>query len=169
MNLVVDANVFQAYFQKSVHGTLPLVTGDPNNLFGRILGGEDAISFDDSDFIKGEWERPVEREWFSKWFAKLLAQGNVRFVALSRCQFIGTLCAEGFPRSKDVRYIQAAIASKSAGSSVFLVTEDIDFFDPTKKASGMKTRHRIMKTGNTKITNYLRRKQDIEVVCIANV
>lgn len=168
MKVVIDANVFQAYYQKNLHGNLPNVTGDPSDLFERILLGTVRITFDESDHIKSEWERVVEREWFGRWFSKMLMDGDIQFVALAPCDFLCHMQQHGFPRSKDVRYLQTAMASKCDDSQVYLVSEDMDFFDPTKKASGLATRHRIMKDGATRITNYLRKKQNIQVACISN-
>jgi hypothetical protein len=168
MKVVIDANVFQAYFQMNLHGTLPPVTGDPSNLFERILLGAVRITFDDADHIKTEWESVVEREWFSRWFRQLFIDGDVHLVTIVPCTFISHLQKFGFPRGKDIRYLQVSMASTSAEDPVYLVTEDMDFFDPPHKASGLATRDRIKKNGSTSITNFLRKKQDIHVLCISN-
>lgn len=74
----------------------------------------------------------------------------------------------GFPTTKDIRYLQAAISVTGGGDCVYLVTEDIDFFEPKFKNAGLEKRHEVMNNGKTKITNYLRKKQDIYVNCISN-
>ncbi len=168
MNFIVDANVFQAYYQKNLGLVLPEVTEDPTKLFENFLKGIFKIYFDEGTHIKSEWEAVVEREWFGRWFQKLLTEGDVHFVKLTRCDFIKHIQGLGFPTTKDIRYLQAAKSVTSIGGNVFLVTEDIDFYEPKLKLAGLKKRHKIMKNGSTKITNFLRKKQNINVNCISN-
>ncbi len=149
MDIVIDANIVAGYFKESVLG---IAIGPKNDLTGSViplfegLGTIDVCYLDDGKIIESEWRGPVSTEWFDVWFARLLADGKAQLIPASRCPSLeGRLFTTGFPkhRNRDAWYVRVckAVLAKFPTSSVPLITEDIDFYDPRLKGCAAKTRN----------------------------
>lgn len=175
MNIVIDANIVAAYFKEVVLG---INVGPKNDvthttvpLFER-LGLIDTCYLDNGEMIENEWRNPVGREWFEAWFADLLISGKVQLIAATTCPAVERrLVTNGFPRrrSRDLWYVRVSFALITTGlcANVPLITEDLDFYDPSHKRSDPRTRRRILQDGLGPINRLLRR-EDILVRAVCN-
>lgn len=136
---VIDANVFHAYFYETLHGKPHLErTGSAMPLFQAL--GSACIGFlDDGSLIESEWRNVSKgaEEWFNTWLAESLAEGKLFEIAPSTDKGLSKrYAAAGFPRGRDICYIRVAhaLTNLCRRSKPCLVAEDIDFYDPKKKA-----------------------------------
>lgn len=144
--LIIDANVFAAFYQEEELGIAPAVLRSPVNIFSRL--GEDVQAYlDDGKMIETEWRRKADREWFDGWLADALRDDRVREVTVSNHpQLIKRLSKLGFPRgSRDKWYVRTGKEVADRLGQSCIVSEDLDFFDPKAKASGSKRRVKILK------------------------
>lgn len=166
MNIVIDANVVAGYYKESVLG----INVGPDNdltdttipLFAR-LGDLDVCYLDDGKIIESEWRGPVDREWFDAWFAELLISGKAQLIPAPVCLVLERrLFTSGFPRrrSRDMWYVRVCIGLLTVGHAVNipLITEDIDFYDPSRKRGDSRTRRALLQTGSGPINRLLRRE-----------
>ena len=161
MNLVVDANVFAAYYRASVLEADIQLCGDPIAIFDR-LGGEDTALLDQKGMIAGEWSKRVsgDEEWFDAWLATRLADGGITEIAIDNCkvllQKLWNDC--GLPKqSRDKWYVRTAhTQARRAGETTAIVTEDVDFFEPAAKGDPKK-RKKHLRSGKGKVAKVLRK------------
>ncbi|HEU5207977.1 MAG TPA: hypothetical protein VFU06_01095 [Longimicrobiales bacterium] len=142
---VVDANIIRAYFEEAVLNLTPDTTA-PCRAFIESLGSTNVCFVDSNGTIEHEWGNVVDPDWFRAWFGDLLATGAVGIIdAPARPDLRNELRKLGFPANgRDIWYVRAAAAAAGNADSAQLVTEDIDFFDPTKKKAGKKARDRLL-------------------------
>jgi hypothetical protein len=165
VDLIIDSNVFAAYYRASVLGTQPDIEGDPIALFDS-LGGSDFGFLDSDGMIVGEWRKRAEKdaEWFDEWLAGLLVDGYLMEIGIDTCLvLLRKLWGDcGFPKqSRDKWYVRAAhTQSQTSGQIAAIVTEDVDFFEPAAKKDPKK-RARHLKSGNGKVAKLLR-KHDVD-------
>lgn len=175
MHIVIDANTVAAFFKEAVLG----IAVGPNNdvtatvipLFGR-LGMIDICFLDDGKLIEEEWRAPVQNEWFDPWFARLLIDGKAQLIPTATCPALERrLDDSGFSRrrNRDIWYVRVCIAvlNQFRLDCIPLITEDIDFFDPTQKGCAHKVRTRILRDGSGPVRRLLRR-ENIHVTAICN-
>lgn len=161
MSVVVDANVFKGFFQISVIGLKSELSADPTPLFL----GEYRIALDDGGKIEAEWEGVVEREWFRAWIIDAYDQGLVSNYSPIVCALTKReLVKLGFPRdSKDIWYVRTAMA---IAPHVNLVSEDMDFYDPKKKALSGSARKKVLLSKGSPVRRFLDKERDISVSCV---
>jgi hypothetical protein len=81
---------------------------------------------------------------------------------------IKRLTDKGFPaKGRDVWYIRTAKSLQQEERQAILVTEDMDFHDPTKKKTNHKERMRILTTGKGTVAVFLKKQENISVKCIS--
>jgi hypothetical protein len=165
---VIDANVFHAFFYETFegkpHGER---TGSALQIFG-TLGNKLVAFLDTGKIIESEWRQVCvgASEWFNAWLEDSLIQGHIFEVESSTDKNLSKrYCAAGFPRGRDICYVRVAhgLTQICKRTNPWLVAEDIDFFDPTKKAAGKKAA--VLKAGQGPIAKLLR-DDGIRVACI---
>jgi len=111
VELVIDANIFEGYYQENVLGIkVTGLTASPLEIFSN-LGDQDFIYFDEGGHILQEWKNLVEPEWFDAWYPKLLAEGGAYEIPTETCYLLRrTLWGLGFPRGKDFWHIRTALS-----------------------------------------------------------
>lgn len=171
MELLIDANVVVGFFKESILETDTGLTGLTAPLFQR-LGREDTCFLDDGEVIKWEWREYVDKDWFTVWYAGLLAAGKLEEIPAENCERLeGRLWGEGFPKgSRDVWYVRVGCALLSTGrtTAVYLVSEDLDFYDPrNKKRCKGPARTKFLKRGSGPLEKLLR-KHSIFVRAVCN-
>jgi hypothetical protein len=165
MNIVVDANVFDGYYRQDVLGEKAKCRGNPEALFAR-LGQEDYALIDDRGMIEGEWSSraPRDQEWFNHWLAERFAAGDIGVVEIEMCEVLLSKLKNdcGFPKeSRDKWYVRTAhTQAGESGQAVAIVTDDVDFFEPSAKAHPKK-RERHLRDGRGKVATLLR-KHDVD-------
>jgi len=165
---VIDANVFHAFFyetfQGKPHGER---TGSAIPLFSS-LGSKSVAFVDDGCIIESEWRGVCKgaEEWFGAWLAEALLCGWLYEIEPSSDKGLPKRYnSAGLPKGRDICYVRVAhgLTQVCKRTRPWIVAEDVDFFDPTRKASGRKAE--ILKTGKGPIAGLLR-TDGIEVACI---
>jgi hypothetical protein len=169
METVIDAQVVSGYFQETVCEVESRLTERAALVFERV-GSEDQVFLDDGGIIEHEWRNVVEPEWFDVWYARLLQEDAAVRVCVNTCH---ALCRQlerkGFPRgSRDVWYVRTAKAVVDRFGQAIIVTEDMDFYDPTQKKGTAKQRMRILLSGDGQVARHLHRRENIAVKCVAS-
>jgi hypothetical protein len=164
MGCVIDANVVKGIFQEDVSGTHSL-TGSPNELLTRVVAAGMQICLDETQVIEYEWNAVVDPDWFDHWFLSLASRANVAYVEPADCRrTIGRLRSDfGFPRGRDALVVAVAVTSAARDGGSFLLTEDLDFFEPAMKGQkGMRDRLLSGKRVGG-VQRYLRKNHDVNV------
>jgi len=167
MRVVIDANVVAYYYREKVKCHSPPGTGPAEQVIQR-LGPLDTAIIDSGGRIKAEWgdDRRVDEDWFGNWYEDQLIVGGVSIKEVDDCKDLIRHLADkcGFPERKENRwYLCVARAlSTEQGGRVVLVTEDVDFFDPTDKGRSQH-RDRTLDRQTGCVTRYLLRKEGIVV------
>ena len=94
------------------------------------------------------------------WLAERFRLGLVREVEMDRRPFRYLAKEYGLPE-EDVKWVAIAYSSDSQ----YILTEDIDLFDPKKKALSGAARLAFMKNGSGAVRKCVRKRHNIEVLC----
>jgi hypothetical protein len=161
---VVDANVFCAYFKSTFGHAITGFTACPRALIDSPVA-DVVLALDVGSQIEHEWRSVVNAGWFDAWLGTALIDGKVEYFECDACPVLdATLRSHGFPASsKDKWYVRLA-RSPNRGR---LVSEDLDFFDPTKKAalSGA-TRTKFLQAGSGALRrSLLKLGVDVRAIC----
>ena len=166
MALVIDANIVAGHYKETV---LCIAIGLKNNLTASTvplfngLGANDTCYLDEGTVIENEWRAPVSPEWFDAWFSDLLASGKAQIIPARPNQALEKrLRDKGFPqaRNRDMWYVRTccAVLQSQPFDVVRLITEDIDFYDPTKKLGSAKTRRKTIEDGGGPVRKLLKKE-----------
>lgn len=168
MDLVIDANIISGY-GKEISGYGHDLTGSVSDILNR-MGQKDHIYLDKGKQIEKEWRGQAKAEWFDAWLGDRFLDNTIIEISVESCKIlIQQLRTKGFPFSKDVWYLRVARAVSTREGKSYLLTEDLDFFDPKKKNKiHGKTRHKFLKVGRGVICIFLRRTEKIFVTCVCN-
>ena len=165
MPRVIDANVLKEYYQETVLELSGSLTGSVKLVFER----DGVIYVDEGGQIEAEWASVVDRDWFEVWYSRQLVEDKIRELSVACFPELGKqLKILGFPHgSKDIWYVRTAKQCKAAGiDPCLLVSEDLDFFDPTRKAASGAARRTILEDKNAPIKRMLRNSESILVHCV---
>lgn len=152
----VDANAINC-FQRERKQERP---GDAHKAIEKIFE-KDCIALDEGGLCLQEWEEcaggtfPIN---IRDWAADQMIYGRIRNYELCTNHCRKELLAVGLPK-KDHKWVRLAIGS---GGNL-IVTDDIDFFDPTKKNSSSAVKQKIKNSGQGPCSTMLRKKYRIEV------
>jgi hypothetical protein len=117
---------------------------------------------DDIGKIQHEWFTQCPSPRFKEWFLQNMKMGRIRMVkaTISQEHKRHLVIALGFPRrGYDIAYVAVA----NATTRRYIVTEDIDFFDPTQKCANNETKERIKNERSGPVCTYLRNDMEIRV------
>ena len=172
MEIIIDAQIVNGYFQELMGITQSFLTDAATPIFDRI-GTIDHVYLDVNGQIKNEWRNTVDPDWFDAWYPTLLRDGGAFEIPIETCPHIRKrLISLGFPArgkdSKDIWYVRAGKAVTKLYDHSFFLTEDLHFYDPTKKKCNSNERMRIITSGKGPVCNYLERNENITVTCLAN-
>lgn len=134
MGIIVDANIIKNYYDETVIEKGHSLTASARHILeddGRAY----TIFIDEDGNIEHEWRSPVDENWFKEWYYAKLVSGQIKIIAVSNCS---TLCKSlytlGFPKGKrDIWYIRTAKASLNFQDKGWIISEDIDFYNPKQK------------------------------------
>jgi hypothetical protein len=171
MNVVIDAQLIQAYYLETVHGKPHSCTGPIGPVIGR-LGPEDNVFLDSGDHIEAEWRHLVDPTWFEAWYGDLIANQHAEIIDVGNYPaLLKKLSTDyGFPsQTKDKWYIRTAktLAESRSEGEAAIVSEDMHFHDPRKKGCPAAERQRIFTERSGRLAVFLRRREDIDVTCAA--
>jgi len=116
------------------------------------------------DIIEQEWRNTAGNQIFEIWFSQCIAENQIKYIERSivEIQYLKKLVTKyGFPKkkSRDIHYIKCANCTDVR----YILTDDIDFYDPKHKESSYKVKEMIKTNRNGQLNNYLRRKLRIIV------
>ena len=97
----------------------------------------------------------------SDWIADQFLSGKLRYFALAPNTCYKYLLKLGMPK-KDHKWVRLAIG---CGGKI-IITDDVDFFDPSKKRSDAATKEKIKINGNGPCSKNLRLEYGVEVVTL---
>jgi rRNA-processing protein FCF1 len=154
--VVVDANVISNYIQESIQES-----GDIFQLIEKILVSSYGLAI--SDKIEREWKNTTGNLYFDTWFAEQLKNGRIHYIEkpeLNDAIRKRIHNIYGLPRrGHDIEYI------KTANKTIkkYILTNDIDFYDPKKKQSSVVEKEKIKNQRCGDLCRYLRKELDIIV------
>ncbi|MGA8849378.1 MAG: hypothetical protein WB564_06110 [Dehalococcoidia bacterium] len=124
--IVVDANVIPDFYRE--------LCVNNGCVYRTVIWLSEKCGIVASDKVLIEWENVCSAQVFIEWLADQLKAGGVRRI---QCKKIDRRIVKrmrvdcGFPcKDRDLEYIQCAHAT---ASERYIVTEDIDFYDPRAK------------------------------------
>ena len=164
---IIDANIVVGYFKETVKGAIHDLTVSPTSLF-ESLGSSIVCYVDDGGHIEAEWSRPVEPEWFNAWYSDLLISDSIRTTETDNCRDLKKQLKDlGFPTTtKDFLYCRVGVAVSKKNGKANLITEDLDFYEPSEKECGGPRRKQLLCNSRGQVAKHLRRESDIEVICV---
>lgn len=162
--MIIDANVFCGFFQYQIDRPHCLL-GCPNKLM-LSLSTQNPVYHDLDGIIEHEWRNLVDRDWFDVWLATSLQSGIVQYQGSVKDPSIESkIKAKGFPTGRDIVYVRVGLGLvKSQGTCNFF-TEDLDFYDPTKKGGTAEARKKILKKSSGPVAKILT-KTGLAVLCV---
>lgn len=136
-SVVIDANVVKAAYELEKHGTFA-TTMSPEPIFDALREMRCRIVLDDGDHIRHEWfDCTRDFEWFEHWYFTL-AQDYV--LAIIKADQHSALCKKlkvdyGVPDRENMWLAKTSATEAKTFGACVLLSEDIDWRDPTKKKS----------------------------------
>lgn len=162
--MLIDANVFNGFFQVEI-GKQHILQGCPKTLIDSA-SHQNPIYHDYNGLIEHEWRNVVDQEWFDVWLAAQFSTGTIALTAaINNNSLESKLKNVGFPTGRDIVYVRTGLAIAATNGSCLFFTEDIDFYDPTKKGCDSKTRKKIIANSTGPVCKLLG-KSKIDVTCV---
>ena len=155
--VTVDANVMKKFnrdFLAHEDSSLTILIEQTLTLHGIVI--------DIGDKVQHEWFTQCPSALFKEWFVQNMKLGRIRMVKpfIAEQHKRELLTKLGFPkRGYDLTYVAVANVTQKR----YIVTEDIDFFDPTKKHAENQTKEKIKRERSGPVCRYLRREMGIVV------
>lgn len=152
--VVVDACVMREFSNQMAVGE-----GETYDVVTQIARGP-GIALEEGEVMEKEWTRHGSDYLLAKWVQAEFDAHRLRYVqgkydpgAKHRLRQLG------FPASRDYRYIWCANATRTR----YLLTEDMDYYEPAEKRAGSARRKDILETRCGGVCRYLQEKLDIVV------
>lgn len=162
--MIIDANVFKGYFQAEFNKAHSLC-GCPKSLLSKATK-ENQIFHDKGLIMEQEWRNVVSGEWFEGWLASALAADIISYTSAEKVASIEKqMLSKGFPVGRDIVYVRAALSIASKKGKCDFFTEDIDFYDPTKKNCNSANRRKILQNSSGPVAKILN-KAAVFVSCV---
>lgn len=157
---VLDANCWCARVDELLAGNVGVAT----QAFSKAQH-QGKIVFDDEGHIKQQYidaRKGFGEQLFNVFFEEAVLSGTVKIVSSASDQKIrNSLIASGLPR-KELHYFYAAHAS----SASYIVSEDIDFFDPKLKTAKEPAKTRAKTSRKGCICKLVRKLIGAEIYCL---
>jgi hypothetical protein len=167
VNVIVDANIFKGYVMERILEINHALTGSPISIF------EDSdviICFDEKDQIKTEYVNLIKERMAVELIIEMLNEGKIRLTNYKIDEGVeSALRSRGFDMdSRDKWYVRVALYAKSINDDkrIFLISEDIDFYDPTKKECSCEERNTIIRSKSSPVCKYLVKMAGISPICV---
>jgi hypothetical protein len=157
---VLDANCWCARVDEVLSDTsgIAIKAFEKAQALGKIV-------FDNDGHIRQQYidaRKGFGEQLFNAFFEQAVLRGTVQIVAnVGNQQLRKQLIASGLPR-KELHYFQAADTAKAA----FIVSEDIDFFDPKLKRANESAKRRAKSARTGCICKLSRTMIGAEIYCL---
>lgn len=154
--VVVDACIMQEF----LHEFLANVMGTARGVV-EALGSGIGLAIDSGGKIRHEWFTTCENPYFKEWYAQARYLGKIREVKpeISE-QHKKALQRLGLPNNS---YDRVYISVANATATRYILSSDIDFFDPCLKHSNEKAKCRARDDRQGKLCRYLHKEMKIRV------
>lgn len=168
MAVVVDAQILKGFFQESVleidHG----LSASPQLVFDAEFRRY-PIFVDDQGTIVQEWRSVVEPEWFDTWFTDQIRDGVICEIdAAAEKQLKKALSNLGFPATgRDIWYARTCNSAAKVNGFCVLVSEDLDFYQPSEKGCSAARREKLLLTESGNVRKFFRKERSILVKPVA--
>jgi hypothetical protein len=158
--VVVDANIISSYLQEYGEGT-----GDIYGLIEKILKN---CGIAITELLEHEWKSTCGDQLFNEWFTDNLNKGlqrdgkHIQYVdpSIDRQILKKIHIKFGLPKEgQDKGLIKAA----NVTTYKYILTNDIDLFDPKKKTAPKKEKELIKKGRTGSLCQFLKKELDITV------
>ncbi|MFW9879664.1 MAG: hypothetical protein ACFFG0_41850 [Candidatus Thorarchaeota archaeon] len=152
--LVIDTDVICKYSQQCIDEE-----GDIYYLIERM---RKSCGIAITDFIEHQWNATCGSQLFNIWFTDNVRDGYIKYVKPYLSRDIIKQINNGFglpQRGKDIELIKASNVTYIR----YILTTDIDLFDPKKKKASSKEKKRIKKERSGSLCKYLKKKLNIRV------
>ena len=158
--VVVDANIISSYLEEYVEET-----GDLYGLIEKILKN---CGIAITDLVEHEWRSTCGGQFFDEWFTDNMSKGlqrdgkHIQYVDpyIDR-QILKKIHRDfGLPIRK---YDKELIKAANVTTYRYILTYDIDLFDPKKKTAPRKEKERIKKGRKGRLCQFLRKELEITV------
>jgi hypothetical protein len=159
---VVDANAIHCFQTERITAT----PGQAHDGINAICAAN-CIALDTEKICLQEWIDCAGGKFpfaLSDWIGDQIVTGKIRFFNLAPNTCRKDLTAAGLP-TPDHKWVRLAIG---AGAK-HLVTEDIDFFDPSQKKASASTKAQLKASKSGPCAKHLRKTYGISVMCLAHV
>lgn len=158
----VDANAINAFQRERIEQN----SGIAHTAIAAILS-EHCIAIDDEKLCLQEWMDCAGGKFpfaLSDWIADQVALGKIRLFKLSPPCCGKALKGQGLPK-KDHKWVRLALGCGGKN----LVSGDIDFFDPSKKAASGQIKDAIRQSRKGPLSKFLNKEYGIAVMCLQHV
>lgn len=159
MATVLDANCWCLYVDEEINSMDGL--GKESYVKAEMSGG---LLFDDGCMMRQQYidmRRPYAEEIFDNWFNDKLVYGAARLVDASEANDANKSLANlKIPRKEHI-FMKTALA----GRARWLVSLDIDFFEPEAKMKPSKTKQKIISDSSGSVCKHFRKAWGIHVCC----
>jgi hypothetical protein len=156
--VVVDANIMSHYIQEKKN--------DEGKLYNLIEFIIDCCGLAINDRVELEWRNTTGDEFFNIWFVDCILAQRIKYVTdsnkLTTHQKNKIHNDYGLPRgnkSKDIAYIKCNINTEIR----YILTEDIDFYDPKRKKESPKAKFEARNQRRGALCKFLKKKFQITV------
>ena len=127
------------------------------------------VLLDAGGHVRQEWEDCVGREWFENWFFEFAGAANLSEIEAIRAPALEKrlIVDLGFPKKENIWLVRTAYAQASLSSQECnLLSEDIDFRDPTQKSAKKVTRDKYLAGDLIGPVRKLLSKHSVEVLSL---
>jgi len=156
---VFDANCWRAYVDEKMVGE----SGVGASMF-ESRAAEKKILFDADKLMRQQYislKKPYSGELFDNWFEGTFFDGGIDIVEIKgKTNIYNELKNLGIPKSEHV-YFRVAVH----GGATFLVSIDIDFFDPTKKKAGETEKRKLVLSGRGPVCKHMKKGYSVVICC----
>jgi len=158
--ITVDANIINTFISNEIRG----INDDLSDTLNRIMVPCGIVI---TGIIESEWKKTADDgNFFLQWFAQMLLEEKIRYLRTDRRKLTTAEKKKlhndyGLPRngSHDIEYIKCAINTRRK----YILTEDIDFYDPTKKQASPSEKFKAKNQRRGDLCRFLRSQLGITV------
>lgn len=154
--ITVDANVMAAFTKSLIHDT----TSDERSIVERIRTNHGFV-VDEQGQMQNQWFETCGLLLFGEWFIQQLREGTVRkvFAKLDQVHKKRLRNDCRMPPKREMFYVSVAAVTQKR----YIVTEDIDFWEPTAKLLDQATKAKIRSRRAGRVCKYLKKECKITV------
>jgi hypothetical protein len=162
---VIDAQIVKGLSleEKNLPSGLSDVVGQ---IIDVLISRATPVCSDDGGLIEAEWRGCCDPDWIENWIVTFSSLANYQLIpARPQPQLIKKLRIDyGFPSSRDRILVATSVAASMLFGRCTLLTEDMDFYEPSEKSAPPARRGRYMRGQLTgRVKRHLGKEAGIDV------